>query len=211
MNYSVEQAKEIISKSIQVRSVELIGCGNHSEAFCINDEMVMKLPKHQKASDCLKVEMQILRGLKEKVPLDIPNVLFNGTFPSGQEEFVYFVSKRLKGKNLSKKEFLLLDEKTLFQNAERIAKFLYRLHSEKEILPIKRKDLVLLHGDFSLNHIVFNDKNVVCGVLDFADSRVGKPQSDFAYLLDEEDDEEFGADFGRMVLDMYRGYQCSET
>ena len=210
MKYSIEQAKDIISKSIRVKSIEFIGCGNHSEVFCVNKEMVMKLPKHRKASDCLKVEMQVLQGLKQKVPLDIPNVLFSGTFSAGHEEFVYFVSKRLNGKNLSKAEFLMLDERTLFQNAEIIAKFLYCLHNKKDVFPIKRKDLVLLHGDFSLNHILFNDENVVCGILDFADSRIGKPNSDFSYLLDDEDDEEFGANFGRMVLSIYESYRYSD-
>lgn len=210
MKYSIEQAKDIISKSIRVKSIEFIGSGNHSEAFCINSEMVMKLPKYRKASDHLKVEMKVLQGLEQKMPLDIPSVLFNGTFSTSHEEFVYFVSKRLIGKKLSKAEFLMLDERTLFQNAEIIAKFLYRLHNEKDILPIKRKDLVLLHGDFSLNHILFNNENVVCGILDFADSRVGKSKSDFCYLLDDKDDEEFGASFGKIVLSIYESYKHSD-
>ena len=207
MKYSIEQAKDIISKSIQVKTIELIGYGNHSEAFCVNDEMVMKLPKCRKASDRLKVEMRVLQGLEQKMSLNIPNVIFNGTFFYGHEEFVYFVSKRLDGKKLSKADFLMLDEKTLFQNAEIIADFLYRLHNQKDIFSIKRKDLVLLHGDFSLNHILFNNENVVCGILDFADSRVGKFKSDFSYLLDDEDDEEFGANFGKTVLSIYESYK----
>lgn len=207
MKYSIEQAKDIISKSIQVKTIELIGYGNHSEAFCVNDEMVMKLPKCRKASDRLKVEMRVLQGLEQKMSLNIPNVIFNGTFFDGHEEFVYFVSERLDGKKLSKADFLMLDEKTLFQNAEIIADFLYRLHNQKDIFSIKRKDLVLLHGDFSLNHILFNNENVVCGILDFADSRVGKFKSDFSYLLDDEDDEEFGANFGKTVLSIYESYK----
>ena len=210
MKYSLEQAKDILPKSIQVKSIEFIGYGNHSEAFCVNNEMVMKLPKHRKASDCLKIEMQVLQGFGQSAPLDIPNVLFSGTFPAGDEEFVYFISRRLNGKRLSKKEFIMLDKRTLFQNAELMAKFLYRLHNVKDVFPVKRKDLVLLHGDFSLNHVLFNDKNVVCGILDFADSRVGKPLSDFSYLLDDEDDEEFGADFGKTVLSIYKSYKNSD-
>lgn len=141
MKYSIEQAKDIISKSIQVKTIELIGYGNHSEAFCVNDEMVMKLPKCRKASDRLKVEMRVLQGLEQKMSLNIPNVIFNGTFFDGHEEFVYFVSKRLDGKKLSKADFLMLDEKTLFQNAEIIADFLYRLHNQKDIFQSKEKIL----------------------------------------------------------------------
>ena len=79
------------------------------------------------------------------------------------------------------------------------------MHNQKQVLNIKRKDLVLLHGDFSLNHCLFDDKKLVCGILDFGDSRIGKPQSDFMYLLDAEDDEEFGIEFGNMVLNNYKG------
>lgn len=64
----------------------------------------------------------------------------------------------------------------------------------------------MLHGDFSLNHVLFDENNLACGVLDFGDSRVGKPMEDFIYLLDNEDDEEFGSKFGEMVLKRYRKF-----
>lgn len=206
MKYSLEQVKSIIEKFIPVNSVEFIGYGNHSEAYCVNNEIVIKLPKHQKASECLKTEMRVLRGLEKKMPIDIPNVLFDGVFSVGNGEFVFFASKRLCGKKLSKAEFLKLDEKTKILNAEIIAKFLSQMHNEKQVLPIKRKDLCLLHGDFSLNHVLFSKENIVCGILDFGDSRIGKAKSEFIYLLDDEDQEEFGANFGKLVLSKYEKY-----
>lgn len=203
MKYSVELVKDIIKNIMPINSIEFIGCGNHSEAFCINNDIVIKLPKHRKASDCLKTEMHVMRGLEKRTHLNIPNVLFDGVFSVGNDIFVYFASNRLEGKNLSKSDFIKLDERTTVLNAESIARFLFQLHSERQILPIKRKDLCLLHGDFSLNHILFDEENGVCGVLDFGDSRVGRPQSDFIYLLDDEDEEEFGVVFGKMVLNKY--------
>lgn len=208
MKYSMEFVSDIVKEVISVNSIEFIGCGNHSEAFCINNEIVVKLPKHRKASECLKTEMHVLRGLEQKTNLEIPNVLFEGVFSVGSDEFVYFVSNRLNGKNLPKADFVKLDERTTALNAERIALFLFQLHNEKQILPIKRRDFCLLHGDFSLNHILFDEENKVCGVLDFGDSRVGKPKSDFIYLLDDEDDEEFGATFGEMVQNKYESYKA---
>lgn len=56
-----------------------------------------------------------------------------------------------------------------------------------------------LHGDFSLNHILFDDKNKVYGILDFTDARVSKYTSDFVYLLDDEDQEEFEMKFDLLV------------
>ena len=63
------------------------------------------------------------------------------------------------------------------------------LHSEKNVLPIQREGDVLVHGDFSLNHLLFDQNQMVCSVLDFGDSHVGDFQEDFLYLLDEEDEE----------------------
>ncbi len=132
-------------------------------------------------------------------------------FFNKNEEFVYFASKLLNGRKLSRTEFLSLYNKTSVINSKLIAKFLHDLHHEKQILPIKRSDFCLLHGDFSLNHLLFNEKNIVCGVLDFGDSRVGKPKSDFVYLLDGEDDEEFGLEFGRMVLKEYQSMGINDS
>ena len=163
----------------------------------------MKLPKHKKASDCLRREIEVLRGLEHKSPLEIPNVLFEGRFPVQNQEYVFFGSKRLAGKKLSKLQFLSLSQETTARNGRRIAGFLYWLHHERQVLPIRRRDFALLHGDFSLDHILFNEENIVSGVLDFGDSRVGKPLSDFVYLLDDQDEEEFGGAFGRLVLAEY--------
>lgn len=45
----------------------------------------------------------------------------------------------------------------------------------------KRKGDVLVHGDFSLNHLLFDQNQMVCSVLDFGDSHVGDFQEDFLY------------------------------
>ena len=203
MKYTIEDVKQTIGNKLEIKSVEFLGAGNHSEAFCINDNLVIKLPKHQKASDCLQLEMKVLKGLQNKLNLDIPDVGFTGKFKTGNEEFVYFISKKLNGKKLSRKEFLKLNKGVKEKCATVIAKFLFELHNQKQILPIKRKDFVLLHGDFSLNHVLFDKDNLPCGILDFGDARVGKPMSDFIYLLDDEDDEEFGKEFGLQVLEKY--------
>ena len=213
MKYTIEQVKQIIGENLEVKSVKLLGAGNHSEAFCINENLVIKLPKHKKASDCLQVEMRVLQNLQNKLNLDIPNVIMKGKFKINGEEFVYFISKKLNGKRLSQEEFLKLSESVKEKCATSIANFLFNLHSQKHILAIKRKDFALLHGDFSLNHVLFDKSNLPCGILDFGDARVGKPMSDFIYLLDAEDDEEFGREFGLQVLEKYNEHikeQASE-
>lgn len=203
LKYSDEFAKSIIEKYIKVDSIKHIGSGNHSDAFVVNDNLVIKLPKHKKASDCLIDEMKVLKGLKNRLSVNIPNVEFEGTFVSDSQNFVFFASKKLTGDKLSRPKFVSLPKKTLNKNAEIVANFLIELHNQKHIFEIKRKDLCLLHGDFSLNHCLFDENNLVCSVLDFGDTRIGKAKSDFVYLLDAEDDEEFGIEFGNKVLEIY--------
>ena len=58
---------------------------------------------------------------------------------------------------------------------------------------------------------MFDENNLPCGVLDFGDARVGKPISDFVYLLDDEDDEEFGKEFGLQVLEKYNKLAKQKT
>lgn len=209
--YSLYEVEQILrNKQVFVCSLAFLGEGEHSEAFLVNRDIVVKLPKHRQASECLKTEMQVVKGLGTKLNVEIPNVLFQGAFFHEGEEYTYFGSRKLPGHSLNKKQFCALPKPILDKNAEIVANFLYRLHSEKNVLPIQRKGDVLVHGDFSLNHLLFDQNQMVCSVLDFGDSHVGDFQEDFLYLLDEEDEEEFGANFGREVLENYKSISsCS--
>ena len=203
MRYTIQNAKEIIQNAISVDAIKQIGEGNHSQAFLINNKFVVKLPKHKKASNCLYNEIKVLNALKNKFSLEIPTVEFTKEFIKDDEIYVFYGSKIISGKKLSKEQFVKLDKEITFKNAEIVARFLYDLHKNKNIFGAKRKDYCLLHGDFSLNHCMFNG-NLITGILDFGDTRIGKYMSDFIYLLDDEDDEEFGLEFGKQVLSLYK-------
>ena len=211
MRYKIEDIKKIVSKYINVTSIEYIGEGNHCQAFCINDIVVVKMPKNQKASLCLKTEMQVLGALKGKFDVQIPNVLFSGEYTFNAQNLCFYASTKLSGKKLDKKTFSKLPLDIKLKNADIIAKFLHTLHNQKNVFVLPKKNLAVLHGDFSLNHILFDDENIVCGILDFADAKVGKISTDFMYLLDDQDDEEFGLDFGEMVQRIYNTYEIEKN
>ena len=60
----------------------------------------------------------------------------------------------------------------------------------------------LCHNDFSCNHLLLDDNNRLCGIIDFGDSGIIDEYCDFIYLL-EDSEEELGHEFGEAVLQLY--------
>ena len=60
----------------------------------------------------------------------------------------------------------------------------------------------LCHNDFSCNHLLLDDNNKFCGIIDFGDSGIIDEYCDFIYLL-EDSEEEIGKDFGIDILKLY--------
>ena len=60
----------------------------------------------------------------------------------------------------------------------------------------------LCHNDFSCNHILVDENNKFCGVIDFGDSGIIDEYCDFIYLL-EDSKEEIGREFGEDILHIY--------
>lgn len=72
------------------------------------------------------------------------------------------------------------------------------------------KTQVLIHGDFSCNHILLDEQRAnMRGVIDFADAAAKERAYDFVYLL-EDSEEEIGSTFGRKVLAYYKGEQAEK-
>ena len=79
-----------------------------------------------------------------------------------------------------------------------IESFMQRLNST-DIFDGKK---CLCHNDFSCNHLLLDDNNRLCGIIDFGDSGIIDEYCDFIYLL-EDSEEELGHEFGEDVLKLY--------
>ena len=79
-----------------------------------------------------------------------------------------------------------------------IESFMQRLNST-DIFDGKK---CLCHNDFSCNHLLLDDNNRLCGIIDFGDSGIIDEYCDFMYLL-EDSEEELGHGFGEDVLKLY--------
>ena len=71
-------------------------------------------------------------------------------------------------------------------------------------------DRVLCHNDFSCNHLLLDDENRLCGVIDFGDSGIIDEYCDFIYLL-EDSEEEIGVSFGEDILRLYGNIDISKA
>ena len=60
----------------------------------------------------------------------------------------------------------------------------------------------LCHNDFSCNHILLDENNRLCGIIDFGDAGIIDEYCDFIYIL-EDSEEELGHEFGEDVLRLY--------
>ena len=88
---------------------------------------------------------------------------------------------------------ILTDNEKLY-----IENFIQRLYSTT-IFDDKK---CLCHNDFSCNHLLLDEDDRLCGVIDFGDSGIIDEYSDFIYLL-EDSEEEIGRIFGEDILRLY--------
>lgn len=71
--------------------------------------------------------------------------------------------------------------------------------NDKELFNVRK---CLCHNDLSANHILLDDNNELCGIIDFGDACIIEDYCDFMYLL-EDSNEEVGMPFGESILDKY--------
>ena len=68
----------------------------------------------------------------------------------------------------------------------------------------------LCHNDFSCNHLLLDDNNRLCGIIDFGDTGIIDEYCDFIYLL-EDSEEEIGHEFGEDILRLYGDINISKA
>lgn len=96
---------------------------------------------------------------------------------------------------LRKKIFskLTIKEQTYIENT------ITDILNDKDLFNVRK---CLCHNDLSANHILLDDNNELCGIIDFGDACIIEDYCDFMYLL-EDSNEEVGTSFGESILDKY--------
>ena len=117
--------KEIIKHefSLIVNNIFIIGQGLDSIAYLVNDEYIFKQSKHDEAKSDLKKEIQVLKYLKGKVTLQIPDIDYYN------EEYGVCGYREIKGQKLTPSIYQKMSDDEKDRLAQDIALFLREMHS----------------------------------------------------------------------------------
>lgn len=240
-----KEIKTLIENLYPQAKIKLISEGDHSKAYKINNDYVLKVAKNDEGSKGLVKECKILKAIKGKTTVAVPKVVKTGSITIKNKECGYSICSLVEGKKLSPEQFKKLSKPQREQIAKDIALFLTELHAietnipykinrlqeldeqlefikqhyferfdkrkknqiikfyekEKEFTKQTTNRICLIHNDFSSSNILFDDNNFA-GVIDFGDAGIGDEDNDFLCLL-ENSNEEFGRNFGKLVLKYY--------
>ena len=103
--------------------------------------------------------------------------------------------------NVSEEYQLLRD--TIYDSLSDIEKmYIENFMKRLSVTAIFNGKKCLCHNDFSCNHLLLDENNKLCGIIDFGDAGIIDEYTDFIYLL-EDSEEEIGSNFGLDILKKY--------
>jgi aminoglycoside 2''-phosphotransferase len=125
----IEIKKAILSccPELTIDSISYLGDGDFCSAYVVNDELVFRFAKNEKARASLKREYCLLPKLVNQITLPIPSLQIASLEDSPQLSFIAY--PLLPGKALSQEQYLTLDEASRTRCAEQVAHFLNQIHS----------------------------------------------------------------------------------
>ncbi len=129
--YTPDFAKNVLNEcfpELIISSIIPFGEGHDCKAFLVNDTYVFKFPKSEKANNNLQKELRVLRFLKGKLPLEIPQVIFSSN-KSSLLPYLIIGYKQIKGRILTPELYQSFTDMEKENLAKQIADFLRILHS----------------------------------------------------------------------------------
>jgi len=125
MNKNTHTIKEFIESEfgVKVNNILVLGQGLDSIAYSVNDEYIFKQSKHNEARINLTKEVEVLKYLRGKITLKIPDIEYYS------EEHGICGYRELKGQKLSSAIYQKMNDDEKDRLAHDIAVFLQEMHS----------------------------------------------------------------------------------
>lgn len=108
---------------IRVQDISVLGQGMDSAAYRVNEEYIFKQSKHEEARKNVRKEVQVLKILKGKVTLRIPNIEYYS------ERYGICGYQEIKGEQLTPDLYQKMSGEEKEQLARDIALFLREMHA----------------------------------------------------------------------------------
>ena len=203
--------------NIKINNMEVLGSGDDSIAYLVNNEYVFKIKYNDNSERSYKNEKAIYDFLNKYLDINIkiPNIEYSFI----NDEISILGYKKIDGAFLTPDIYNKLTNEEQDNLKQDIANFLKQMHSldysEIDFCKIDKSDIkklsetniysnnqCLCHNDFSCNHLLLDENKKLCGIIDFGDAGITDVYSDFIYLL-EDSEEEIGQKFGEEILKLY--------
>ncbi len=216
---NLKAIKYILEHSLtgfKVDKIKIIGNGNDSFAYAVNNSIIFKFPRHERANSNLIKEAQILRFLEGKLAIPIPQVLYMCT-SNNLSNYCFVGLSKIKGVPLNKKIFYRLSDIEKDELAREMAEFLMQLHNQNFIEYkedyLRLKDLIYDRLDSSIREKIDIMYRKLFSNQDFLNQRNGHVHNDFScsnILFDLESRKINGViDFGdSCVSDIDNDFYC---
>ena len=123
----VKQSIEGSFSEFRLEAIEFIAEGYDSQAYLVNNDYIFRFPMFKRSGKQLEIEINLLPRLQRCVGVPIPNFEYVGSQPGNKLPFVGY--RKIAGVPLEGGLLASLDPTLRNRLIQRLAEFLYRLHS----------------------------------------------------------------------------------
>ncbi|MBV8638838.1 MAG: phosphotransferase [Candidatus Eremiobacteraeota bacterium] len=198
-----EKARRIIAAQFPQfagATVRRVGSGWDNAAFLVDERFVFRFPQRAIAAPLIEREMEFMPSIAERLAIAVPNPVYAGV-PQFDYPWRFAGYEVLQGETACGKTLTLQQRRRL---AEDLARFLRALHDidlgslHAELPPDRIGKLdplrlkvdeeaptgkhVVVHGDLYARHLLLDDENALCGVIDWGDLHCGHPAVDLSVV-----------------------------
>ncbi len=185
----------------EATSIRRFGSGWDNAAFLLDERIVFRFPQRAIAAPLLVKELAVLPRIADRLPRAVPSPIYAGR-PSDDYPWHFAGYEVLHGATACSRE-LSDDERHVL--ATDLGTFLRALH-DIDVAPLRASglpgdvidklapkrlgldeppldgDLRVVHGDLYARHLLLDDDNRLCGVIDWGDLHAGLPAVDLSVV-----------------------------
>ncbi len=181
-------------------TIRRYGTGWDNAAFLVDERLVFRFPQRAVAAPLIEREIEFLPAIAQRLMLPVPNPVYAGV-PQFDYPWRFAGYETVQGASACGRSLTLEQRRML---AEDLAKFLRALHDidvaaldaplppdtigklDPVRLNLDEEPLngrhVVVHGDLYARHLLLDDDNRLCGVIDWGDLHFGHPAVDLSVV-----------------------------